>query len=165
MPTYKDLQAYFDNLARNHSEILHTDQEKHFFHSDLNQILSGIRETVNFPAVFIADYDYSFVDNDSDNHLKKRSVALVFLDHTDEIDDFDSIRDIYSHMEEISDDWLNRIYADKLERRHAFLKDFELNEINAVQFSTVDNNFGIWLPISATSLHDININADKWSDI
>ena len=165
MSTYKNLQAYFDNLARTHTDILHTDAEKHFFHSDLKEILSGIRETVNFPAVFMADYDYSFVDNDSDNHHKKRSIALVFIDHSSDDDDFDTISDIYSNMEQIADDWINRIYDDKLERRHAFLKDFELNEINAVQFSTVDNNFGIWLPISATSLHDININPDKWSDI
>ena len=165
MSTYADLKAYFKNFAINHSLIQHSGQEKHFFHCDLNEILSGIRETVNFPAVSMADYDYSFTDNDSDNHHKKRAIALVFIDHCKESDDFDAISDIYSQMESIADDWINRIYNDKIERRHAFLKDFELNDINAVQFSTVDNNFGVWLPIIVTSLHDINIDRDKWSDI
>lgn len=165
MSTYKDLQAYFENFARLHASILHTDSEKHFFHSNLNEILSGLRSTVNFPCVLMADYDYSFIDNDSDNHIKKRSVALVFLDHASDIDDFEAISGIYSLMEQIADDWINRIYADKLDRRHAFLKDFEINETNAVQFSTADNNFGIWLPISVSSLHNISIDTQKWTDL
>ena len=163
--SYKNLRDYLKTLAENHSGILHTDAENHFFHSNLDQILSGLSSKVNFPAVFMADYDYSFIDNDSDNHMKSRSIALVFIDHCAEADDFDSIGDIYSEMEEIADDWINRIYNDKLERRHAFLKDFELSGINAVQFSTADNNFGIWLPVMATSLHDINIDTNKWSDL
>jgi len=165
MSTYKDLQAYFENLARNHSAIVHTDNESHFFNSDVNEILSGLKSTVNFPCVLMADYDYSFTDNDSDNHQKRRSIALVFLDHCSDADDFETIGNIYSEMESIADDWINRIYDDKTERRHPFLKDFEMNEINAVQFSTVDNNFGIWLPITATSLHDISIDTKKWSDL
>jgi hypothetical protein len=165
MTTYNNLKAYFDNLARNHAQILHSDAEKHFFHCDLNEILSGISSRVNFPAVMMADYDYSFVDNNSDNHLKKRSIALVFLDHAADVDDFQGIGDIYSNMEQIADDWINRMYDDKLERRHAFLKDFQINEITAVQFSTVDNNFGVWLPIIATTLHDIRIDTGKWTDL
>lgn len=163
--SYKNLQSYFETLARNHSAILHSDLEAHFFHSDINEILSGIRDKVNFPCVLMADYDYSFVDNDSDNHHKKRNIALVFLDHADDSDDFESISAIFSEMEQIADDWINRIYNDKLDRRHQFLKDFELNEINGVQFSTVDNNFGIWLPISATSLHNISVDSSKWNDL
>lgn len=165
MNTYQDLKNYFDNLARNHTAINHTDSEKHFFHCDLKEILSGIRGTVNFPAVFMADYDYAFVDNDSDNHLKRRSIALVFIDHAEDGDDFDTIGQIYSDMEEIADQWLNRIYNDKLDRRHSFLKDFELDEITAVQFSTLDNNFGVWVPITTTSLHDISIDNSKWNDL
>ena len=165
MSTYTDLKLYFENLAINHFLIQHSGQEKHFFHCDLNEILSGIRENVNFPAVFMADYDYSFIDNDSDNHLKKRAIALVFIDHCSESDDFDAIGEIYSQMESIADDWINRIYNDKTERRHGFLKDFELNDINAVQFSTIDNNYGVWLPIIVTSLHDISVNRENWDDI
>jgi len=163
--TYLQLKAYLQALAENHSGILDTDTEKHFFHSNLDQILSGLSSRVNFPAVFMADYDYSFTDNNSDNHQKRRALALVFIDHSSEADAFDAIAAIYSQMEEIADDWINRIYNDKLERRHAFLKDFELNDINAVQFSAVDNNFGIWLPIMATTLHDISIDTDKWTDL
>jgi hypothetical protein len=165
MSTYKDLQVYFENLATNHASILHTPEDAHFFKSDINEILSGIRDRVNFPCVIMADYDYSFVDNDSDNYHKRRAIALVFLDHCEDADDFESIRDIYSNMEEIADDWINRIFSDKTERRHPFLKDFEIDQINAVQFSTIDNSYGIWIPITATSLHDISVDTKIWSDL
>ena len=104
--TYKDLQAYFKTLAENHSAILHTDGEKHFFHSNLDQILSGLSSKVNFPAVFMADYDYSFTDNDSDNHMKSRSIALVFINHCSEDDDFDSFVPLLSQVVDCSPDQL-----------------------------------------------------------
>ena len=101
MSTYKDLQVYFENLATNHASVLHTPEDAHFFKSDINEILSGIRDRVNFPCVIMADYDYSFVDNDSDNYHKKRAIALVFLKHCSDADDFQAIRDIYSEMERL----------------------------------------------------------------
>lgn len=165
MKTYTDLKNYIENLAAKHIAIGHTASEKHFFHSSLEEILSGLRSTVNFPAVFLADYDFSLTDNNSDNFLKNRSVALVFIDHVRDADDFDAISDVISTMESVADDFIARIHNDKLDRRHEFLKDFDVSNINGVQFSGVDNTFGIWLPVTLTSIHDIRINSDNWTDL
>ena len=163
--TYKQLKEYIENYCKLHVDVLHQDTEPHFFMLGLDEILTKIRSSVNLPAVFLADYDYRLEDNKSDNILKHRSFALVFLDHCEDVNDYDRIADIYSSMEQLADDFLSRMFKDKQNRAHAFLKDIDLNNINAVQFQAVDNNFGVWLPVVATSTHDILINNDKWSDL
>jgi hypothetical protein len=165
MPSYLDLKSYIEYLCVNHNDVRHRDDEPHFFMIGLDEILTRIRSSVNFPAVFLSDYDYSFADNKSDNVLKNRSFALVFIDHCQDADDYDSLAGIYDHMEKIADDFLNRMYNDKNDRRHSFLKDLDLNGINAVQFQAPDNNFGVWIPVVAPSVHDISVDNDIWSDL
>jgi hypothetical protein len=165
MKTYSDLKSYIEDLAAKHTAIRHTSSEKHFFHSKLEEILSGIKSAVNFPAVFMADYDFSFSDAFSDNFLKNRSLALVFIDHHSDADGFDDIADIYSAMESVADDFIARIYDDKLDGKNQFLKDFQITNINGVQFSTVDNNFGIWLSVTLTSIYDMRVKPANWTDL
>lgn len=163
--TYQALKTYIEDMCKNHVDILHTAEEEHFFMIGLEEILTKIRSSVNFPAVFLADYDYSFTDDHSDNVLKNRSFALVFLDHCADSDDYDEIAAIYDRMEQVADDFINRMYQDKNDRSHSFLKDLDLSTINAVQFQAPDNNFGVWLPVMAVSTHNILVNNEKWSDL
>ena len=42
---FTDLISYFENLARRHKSIAHTDSEKHFFRMELDEVLGGINRT------------------------------------------------------------------------------------------------------------------------
>lgn len=163
--TYNDLKNYIEQLCTRHTDILHRQYEDHFTLQGMEELLVKIRSTLAFPAVILADYDYSFGDAKSDNPLKNRSVAVVFLDHAEDADDYDEIAGIYNHMEQVADDFINRMRNDSQNNRHAFLKDIDFDSITGVQFQGPDNNFGIWLPVVIRSTHDFRVENEKWTDL
>jgi len=111
---FSQLVTYFENLARTHVDIGHTDQEKHFFRMEVDEVLAGINRTdVKYPFLILEGYGYDFTDSKSDNLLKNRSGAFMLLDHVSDSSDFEAIHAVWDHMEEIGDEILVRMKTDK----------------------------------------------------
>ena len=162
--TFNDLIAYFESLARQHVDIAHSDNEKHFFRMEIDEVLSGInRADVKHPYFILEGYSFSFADNKSDNVLKRREGAFVLLDHVDDITDYNAIHDAWQRMEAIGDDILVKIKADKRDPTVKAVRDFSFDDVEAsFVINELSNEYGIRYTFALISPIQNDVDLDKW---
>jgi hypothetical protein len=163
---FSQLVSYFENLARKHKEIGHTDTEKHFFRMEIDEVLAGINRTdVKHPFLILEGYSYDFMDNKSDNLLKNRRGAFVLLDHVADPTNFDAIHDVWDHMEEIGDELLIKMKADKYNPLAPVIRNFEFSTSEATLIANeLDGNYGIRYTYVLTSPRSNEVNPAKWEE-
>lgn len=132
MAKFSDLIKYFQGLAETHIDILHSEQEKHFFRFEIDEVLAGInRSDVNFPMLILEGYNFGYTDNKSDNLLKNRRGAFVLLDHISDPTDHNELHDVWEELEVIGDDILLKIKADKRNPNTPAVRDFDFASAEA----------------------------------
>lgn len=166
MTKFSDLITYFENIARAHVDILHTDSEKHFFRMEIDEVLAGInRSDVNYPMLILEGYSFDFTDNRSDNLLKNRQGAFILLGHVADISDYNAIHETWDKMEEIGTDILIKIRADKRESSVPVVRDFNFDNVSAsLLMNEIGNGVGIRFRYTITSPTDTDINTNKWME-
>ena len=164
MTKFSALVAYFENLARMHKDIGHTDSEKHFFRMEVDEVLAGINRTdVEYPFLILEGYGYDFTDSKSDNLLKNRRGAFMLLDHVSDPSDFDAIHDVWDHMEEIGDELLVKMKTDKRNPLAPVIRDFQFNASEATLIANeIDGSYGIRFTYTLTSPRANDIDPTKW---
>lgn len=165
MAKFSELITYFENIARKHKEILHTDEEKHFFRLEIDEVLAGINRTdVNYPMLILEGYSFAFTDNLSDNLLKNREGAFILLDHVSDISDHNLIHEIWDELEEIATDILIKIKSDKRNHLTPVVRNFEFDSINAsLILNEIGNDVGIRVTYTITSPVINDVNPDRWN--
>lgn len=161
---FSDLVKYFENLARKHKDIGHSDGEKHFFRMEIDEVLAGItRQDVRHPYLILEGYSYDFTDNKSDNLQKNRSGAFILLDHVPDPTDFDAIHDAWDRMEEIGDELLVKMKSDKKNPLAPVVRGFEFSSSEAKLIANeIDGNYGIRFSYTLTSPRSNEVDAGKW---
>lgn len=158
-----DFIAYFRNLAATHAEIKHTNKEPHFYRFELDEVLSHLPSGINYPALVLEGYDYSFEDNRSDNVMKHRNAAFMILTEIADSTDFDAKAEKYDLCESIGDDILRRINKDKL--TFPILRSFDFNKVEANMIDGTSKTIG-WrfaFPLPGKFLKDVD--SSKWTDL
>ena len=161
---FSQLVSYFENLARLHKDIGHTDSEKHFFRMEVDEVLGGINRTdVKHPFLILEGYGYDFTDDKSDNLLKNRRGAFMLIDHVSDQTDFEAIQAVWENMEEIGDELLVRMKADKRNLLQPAIRDFDFATVEASLLSNeLEGNYGIRYTYVLTSPRSNEVNPDKW---
>jgi len=161
---FSQLVTYFENLARTHVDIGHTDQEKHFFRMEVDEVLAGINRTdVKYPFLILEGYGYDFTDSKSDNLLKNRSGAFMLLDHVSDSSDFEAIHAVWDHMEEIGDEILVRMKTDKRNPLTPVIRDFQFSTSQATLIANeIDGSYGIRFTYVLTSPRSNDVDPAKW---
>jgi hypothetical protein len=164
MTKFSDLITYFEMLASNHKSILHTDNERHFFRFEIDEVLAGINRTdVNYPMLILEGYSYDYTDNRSDNVLKNRQGAFVLLDHIPDSSDFAKIHDTWDALEVIGDDIFAKIKADKRDNAAPVVRNFDFSSVNAnLIMNEIGSTAGIRFTFTITSPATTDIDPDKW---
>jgi hypothetical protein len=164
MSKFSQLVYYFENLARLHKDIGHSDHEKHFFRMEVDEVLAGINRTdVKYPFLILEGYSYDFTDNKSDNLLKNRRGAFMLIDHVSDSSDFGAIQTVWENMEEIGDELLVRIKADKRNPLVAAVRDFDFSSVEAMLIANeIDGSYGIRFTYTLTSPRTNEIDPGKW---
>ncbi len=164
MASFTQLVSYFENLARLHKDIGHSDNEKHFFRMELDEVLAGINRTdVKHPFLILEGYGYDFTDNKSDNLLKNRRGAFMLIDHVSDSSDYDAIQKVWESMEEIGDELIMKMKADKRNPLVSAIRDFELSTVEASLLAAeMDGNYGIRFTYTLTSPRSNEVNPEKW---
>lgn len=154
---------YFETLARQHTDIAHTDKHKAFFRLELDEVVEGLRNNINFPCIILEGYDLNFRDNKSDNLIKQRGSAFIVVDKVAR-GDFDAIHQAYDRMEEIGDEILARLRHDKANRQSP-VRDFDLNNVDGslVGWPIDSNLYGIRYTFTIDSAFPNDINSEKWN--
>ncbi len=161
---FSEIIEYFENIARSHVGIKHTDTKKHFFRLELDEVLTGLRSKINYPALILEGYDFDYTDVQSDNVIKNRSGAFILLDHSKDNHDFDRIHEIWDALEEIGDEIVIKILADKRNRSEKTIRGFDMNDIQAVLIANdVDQNYGIRFSFKISTHKSNDVNTEKWA--
>jgi hypothetical protein len=155
---------YFEDLAKQHVTIAHSQTHKAFFRLELDEVVEGLRNNINYPALVLEGYDINFKDNRSDNVIKQRGTAFIIVKRVAR-GDFNAIHAAYDEMEEIGDDILARMRHDKSQRRSP-IRDFNMDNVEATIINWfVDSGlYGIRYNFTIDSTFDTDMNPDKWQD-
>lgn len=161
---FSDLVGYFRELAKKHKSIRHSEAEKHFFRFEIDEVLAGInRSDVNYPLLILEGYSYGFTDNKSDNLLKNREGAFVLLDHVSDATDYDKIHETWDALEQIGDDLLMKMKADKLNPLTPVVRSFDFASVQAhLIMNEVGNSAGIRYTFTLTGAVSTEVNAERW---
>lgn len=159
---FSELVSYFESIARQHIQIRHSENEKHFFRYEVEEVLSGIND-INYPALIMEGYKFGFEDQKSDNPLKTKSGAFMLLDHVPDIGDYDRIHSVWDTMEEIGDDILARIRHDK-RIAGSPVRDFDLESVEGQLIATeLGNHYGIRFTFTVKCSFAHSMDPSKWS--
>jgi hypothetical protein len=159
-----DYVAYFENLARMHEQILHTDSEKHFFRLDPDEYLIGLKSDVNYPALMLESYDCDFTDREANSILKTINGAFAILKHLDEEGDTASMHLIWDECEQIGLDILVRAYNEKYIRT-GLIVNLDFNTVNMqLLHNEADRAYGCRFTFSILVRQNHMIDNSKWSD-
>lgn len=160
---FSDLIDYFRTLASQHVELMHSENEKHFYRFELEEFFTGLRN-LNYPALILEGYKYGLVDKLSDNVLKERSGAFMLIDHVSDGGDIDKMHEVWEQMEMICDDIVSRIKKDKRERSVPVVQGFDLNNIEvALVANMMDHSYGIRCTFNIASPLNVDIDATHWN--
>jgi hypothetical protein len=164
MNNFSTLIAYFENIARTHVEIQHTDNEKHFFRFELDEVLNGIqRSDVSYPMLILEGYGYDYTDNKSDNIIKNRNTAFILLDHCPDISDYEKVHEIWDNLESIADDILIKMKHDKRNTLTPVIRGFEYSSIESKLIANeIGNSIGIRINFTVSTPVPSDINPGRW---
>ena len=164
MTNFSDLVNYFEGLARRHKSILHTDQKKHFFRFEIDEVLAGINDPdANYPMLIMEGYMFDYTDNHSDNILKNRRGAFVLLDHVDDISDYNEVHGRWDALEIIGDQILAKIKADKRNPLTPVVRSFNLASVEARLIQNeLGSDAGIRYTFAISSPAPTDVDPDEW---
>ena len=164
MNNFSELITYFENIARKHIAIQHTEIEKHFFRFELDEVLNGInRSDVAFPMLILEGYSYDYTDNKSDNILKNRSGAFILLDHCPDISDYGKVHEIWDNLETIADDILALIKSDKRNPLTPVVRGFEFSSVDSKLIANeIGNSIGIRITFIISSPVATDVDENRW---
>jgi len=153
--------AYCKQLAMEHVSIKHTELEKHFYRFELEEVLTGL-SNINYPAFILEGYRFGFRDAKSDNPIKIRSGGFILIDHVSDPGDYTKIHEVWDALEEIGDDILARIKADKRVAT-APVYGFDIENVTATLIQNeLDHNFGIRFLFDIDCQMAMDVDPDKW---
>lgn len=152
---FSTLVTYFQTLASQHKLI------KNFYRFEADEVLTNIRD-IQTPCLIMEGYKFSFTDNKSDNILKTRGGAFILLDHVNDIGDFNAIHSAWDKLEEIGDDILARIRADK-RLPESPVQNFPFESVEAHLLSNeMGNYYGIRFTFDIVCKFNPDVDPDKW---
>lgn len=160
---FSDLVNYFEQLAGQHIEIKHNGIDKHFYRFELDEVLTGLCSNLKYPALILEGYDFNYTESNSDNIRKKRSGAFILIDRVADRKDYNKIHEVWDAMEEIGDDILVKMKADKESRQVPVLRDFNINECEGVPLSVTElGQHGVRFTFSLTSAVNGEVDPERW---
>ena len=164
MTNFSNLIAYFENIARMHVGIQHTDHSKHFFRFELDEVLNGINRTdVAYPMLILEGYSYDYTDNKSDNIIKNRSGAFILLDHCPDISDYGKVHEIWDYLETIADDILVKIKTDKRNPLTPVVRGFEFSNVESKLIANeIGNSIGLRVTFTISSPVSSDVDTSRW---
>lgn len=165
MVNFSNLVEYFDYLARNHVDIGHTDDERHYYRFELDEVFTSLGSNINFKALILEGYDFNFGDSDSDNLQKQRNGAFIIIDHEGDENNYTRINQIYDECEAIGDEIIVRIAADKRNRNIPVVRNFDIRGTQGNMVANAgEGYYGMRYTFSLHSPRTNDVDPDKWKD-
>ena len=166
MTNYSDYINYFQLLASQHTEIQHSDKQKHFFRTTLEEVLTGIgNKTIRYPALLLLPLEIRKQGN-IDNRSEKIFGGFLILEALKDVQNLDKREAILDRTRSIGEDILLKIehdvdvcepYAQKV------FYEFDFQTAVSKEWGPVwDNCYGWSYEFPITSEYTKTFNPEKW---
>jgi len=160
---FSDLVTYFRTIAEKHVDIRHCESAKHFYRFELDEVMTGMCSKIQYPALILESYDFSYKESGSDNIRKKRTGAFMILGKVKDMKDFDEIHSLWDQCEEIGEDILIKMREDKESGLYPVLRDFNINECNGIPLSVSHlGQHGMRFSFNLDSAVNNTVDESKW---
>lgn len=144
--TISSFSAYLEGLARQHKEVLHSDEKRHFIRLCAEEQLSSSK-TICLPIVAMDKLTVSYKGKE-DSMKKDRFVEILFLDNVSDTRDFNRICDTWDRMELIADSFLLKMKKDRDHvKEYPFLRSFSMDGAELEYLENVGTLWGVLLSI------------------
>lgn len=158
----QEIEKYFDDLARRHKRVAHSDSRKRFFRLELEDILLDKMKSVTyFPFISLERMDYRFTGT-AGQKGKRKTIAFDVIDKVENITP-DKVNAAYDRCEDIADDFITKIWNDCQTNAFPF-NEIDWNSIDAAQIPLNETTrvigvrivFDVLIPFNST------INKNTW---
>lgn len=156
-----DYISYFENIARRHKSILHTDSAKHFYRMDIDEVLTGLRTDIRYKVLILENHEGKFTDQLSDNIYEIQSGAFLVLDNLAKNGDYNAIATIQDACYQIGLDIYSWIKKDKAAR---VLPGIDINSFAYQKVGPLfDNAYGYRFTFNISKANGLAFDASKWN--
>lgn len=164
--SFSSLIAYFENIAKKHKNIMHTEDRRSFFRMEVDEVLAGInRSDCGYPMLIMEGYGANFTNPNSDNILKQRHGGFILLDKISDIHDFTAKHNTWDQLEVIGDDILIKMLNDKQNRNTPIIRAFDISSVDASLISNeIGKTVGIRYLFTIDSPISSNVDNTKWNE-
>ena len=166
MPTVSEYVEYFEEISRQHTEIQHTDDEKHFARINIEEVLTGLRSSILTPALILESFEGGLIDNKSDNILADRMGAFMILKQV-QMDNFTQEAEFLDDCERIGLDVIRRMRRDARVQpiQDRLLRGLQLSKVGWMKVGPVfDNWYGYRFTFSLEDYETMKYDDSKWLD-
>jgi hypothetical protein len=163
---FTDLVSYFENIAAKHKLIQHADNNRHFFRINLDELITGFKQDLQFPAIMLELPESRVSGATLDNLFMSRYVGLSFLDKVD-AGDIEGELNCYDRMEALGLDYLSRVRRDYQDFNNRFVAQFDWNDIRVYKVGPIHHNcYGMRFEITVGSSSSgvMHYNTENWID-
>jgi hypothetical protein len=161
-----DALSYFENVAKKHVQILHTDSEKHFFRTrslaTLDELLNDL-STANFPALMVHDTIDGMLGDfgQSDSYIDEPQFIFYVLQRVD-FGDHVAVDDAIQQCRQIGKSILARMLRHKVRGEHG-LDFLDMSRISYQSVGPIhDNVYGMMYMMSVADDAGLLYNAEDW---
>lgn len=163
---YSQIADYFENLARQHISVKHTEVDPHFFRINLEDIIGAHKNFDANPSVFLELPESRIHGETSDTSFLSRYCALTFMARV-ELGNREAELEAYDRMEALGIDFMSRLNRDYKNFSNRLIKEFDFKNIKIYKVGPMFHSmYGMRFEISigepATSF--MNYNSANWLD-
>ncbi|MDX9907045.1 MAG: hypothetical protein RBS55_10705 [Bacteroidales bacterium] len=166
MPDISSYVQYFEKLASEHKDILHSPTSRHFFMMDINELLSATNSTARYPAIVMLKLSGKAIDKKEDNRLITIEGGFLVLDHCKNIDDFAAELEIFQKTFAIGMQMISRIAYDRQQPvpySSKAIPDFNPDSVRWEMIGPVfENHFGIIFRFPVNLIAEMEYDSEKW---
>lgn len=165
-----DYVAYFEQLAREHKDIRHSETARHFFVMDINEVLGAMADSsIQYPAVILNALSARIAGSSLDNTNEQINGGFLVIDHCQQIDNYESMVEAMANSHRIGLEFLQRIHYEIMKCEPLALK--ALPEWNIWNVATkmwgpvFDNDYGWHFEFPVVRPIELIFNPEKWDKI
>ena len=164
--TYLD---YFQKIAENHQEILHSSAKKRFFRLNNIELNGSMRSSIDFEKtiLMVESYELTPKDDHSENHLIEYTGAFSILSRV-ELDDFEAENEALEKCEKIALECSKRMYKNSLDHGNpgkVFL-NLEPSSFSFQKVGPIFNCFfGMRVQFNFSGTYSIDVDPSQWVDL
>jgi len=163
---HSDYISFFEDLATKHKSILHSPTEKHFFRANIEEVITGLRSKIKFPAMVLESYEVRLIDYKSDNIYMAPVGAFSIIDKV-ERDNYDKENEAINTCMLIGIDIITAIreeYQNFRNNPNRKIKYFDPATVTGYKVGPLfENCFGYRFEFQIGNPLSLKYDASKWN--